>query len=706
MSSLVSSRTTAASAVPGSGVSTRWRVWALAAICVAAAVLYAWGIGAGQFGNTYYSAAVKSMTDGFTNFLFGSFDPYGVFTVDKPPMSLWPQAISAMVFGYHGWALLLPQVLEGVAAVFLLHRTVRLWAGENAALLAALILALTPITVAINRVNNTDTLLVLLLVAAAYAFTRSVQAETSRARTTWLVWCAVFVGCGFLTKMLQAWIVVPAIALAYFAGTDGTVKRKIFDLLAAGVALIVSSFWWVALHDWWPGDKPYIGGSTDGSAWDLIFGYNGFGRVFGGDNNPAMGGGFPSGLAADLPPGLNLPSGLMGGFMGGETGLGRMFGDGVGDQISWLLPLSLLVLVVVAVAGVRRMRAKLPAEPAQRAGWLLWGGWLLVTMLVFSYAKGIWHPYYTTMLAPAIAAISGAGLVRFGRAYRDGTGKAWLLLPLAIALTAAWAFVLASQIPSWHGWARWAVLVVAAAAVAGLVISRISPSLRGSLRYPVVVASLVALLLVPGVWSAGTAVQASLSSAVPSAGPANSGFGPGMAGMAGIAEAMGLPTGQNAPPSGLGFPGANGMGNQSSGGLTDRQRRILDYAKQHGNGAAITLAVNSPAMASANYIIGTDDTVIGMGGFMGADNSPSVDQLAGWVAEGKLKFILSGGGMSAPIGGGAFGDMASRTQERQQWIDQHCTRVDPPAYGGSTGAASPSPFPMMGGDQTLYDCHA
>ncbi|WP_211294315.1 ArnT family glycosyltransferase, partial [Lentzea kentuckyensis] len=150
---------------------SRWPAWALVAICVLAGALYVWAIGAGQVGNSYYAAAAKSMSTSFTNFLFGSFDPYGVVTVDKPPMSLWPQAIAVWIFGFHGWAVLLPQVIEGVAAVFLLHRTVRLWSDEKVALLAALILALTPITVAINRDNNPDTLLVLLLVAAAYAFT-------------------------------------------------------------------------------------------------------------------------------------------------------------------------------------------------------------------------------------------------------------------------------------------------------------------------------------------------------------------------------------------------------------------------------------------------------------------------------------------------------------------------------------------------------
>ncbi|MFD2473344.1 ArnT family glycosyltransferase [Amycolatopsis silviterrae] len=654
----------------------RWQPWALAAICAAAGALYAWRIGGGQLGNSYYSAAVKSMTGSFSNFLFGSFDPYGVFTVDKPPMSLWPQAVSVLIFGFHGWSLLLPQVLEGVAAVFLLHRTVRLWAGENAALLAALFLALTPITVAINRDNNPDTLLVLLLIAAAYAFTRSVQSDTSRTR--WLLWCAFFVGCGFVTKMMQAWIVLPGFALAYFVGTSAPVKRRLLDLLGAAVVLLGSSFWWTALHDLWPGSKPYMGGSTDGTALNLIFGYNGFGRIFGGEGNfgpgHRPGGALPGGL--DLPAGTAPPSGGPGGFelppggggmFGGETGLGRMFSSQVGGQISWLLPLALLVLVAVAVRGIRR---KHPGDLARRAGWFAWGSWLLVTGVVFSYAQGIWHPYYTTMLAPAIAAICAAGLVGFWREYRHGS--AWLLLPAGVALTAGWAFVLANRDPSWHGWTRWAVLAVGVVAVVALVAGKLvrqAVFTRASL-----VLTIVTLLLVPTVWSTATAATGESMGGMPSAGPSE--FG-----------GMRFPGGTHKP--------GRGMADLMNGKLSAEQQRILAYAKQHSGGTAITLAVAGPAMTASSFVIGSDETVIGMGGFLGSDDSPSVGQLQQWTAEGKLKFVLGTTGTRG-MGGGA-------EEKRQEWIKQHCTVVDPAAYGGKTAAAEPGP---MGGAQTLYQCHA
>ncbi|WP_206797149.1 glycosyltransferase family 39 protein [Amycolatopsis sp. MtRt-6] len=697
---------------------TRWRVWALAGICVAAAVLYAWRIGAGQLGNTYYSAAVKSMTSSFTNFLFGSFDPYGVFTVDKPPMSLWPQALSVLAFGFHGWSLLLPQVIEGVAAVFLLHRTVRHWAGENVALLAALILTLTPITVAINRDNNPDTLLVLLLVAAAYAFTRSVKADTSRARTRWLLWCAFFIGCGFVTKMMQAWIVVPGFALAYLAGTRAPVKRRIVDLLGAGVVLFASSFWWAALHDWWPGSKPYMGGSTDGTAWNLIFGYNGFGRVFGGDGNLGPGGG-GGGARPDLPEGMSLPSGMGGGMFGGDTGLGRMFSSSVGGQISWLLPLSLFVLVVVAIQGVR---AKGSGDPASRAGWFAWGGWLLVTGIVFSYAQGIWHPYYTTMLAPAIAAISAAGLARFWRAYRGDGAASWLLLPGAVALTTVWAFVLAGRDPSWHGWTRWAVLVAGVVTLAVLLGARLVETRRLVVSRVALVFGLVTVLLVPAVWSTATAATGENLGTMPAAGPSGGGFGGmrpgGFPGGSGDLPQFpggtgGFPGGMSQLPGGTGgfpggalpeMPGGSGGGfGGMDGKLTDEQRRVLDYARQHKGNAEITLAVDASAMMAAGFIIGSDETVIGMGGFSGMDDSPSVDQLQQWTAEGKLKFVLGTG--SGGRGGGLPSMNSGAGQRRQQWITQHCTEVDPAAYGGQAQQQGQQQVEPMGA-QTLYECRA
>jgi 4-amino-4-deoxy-L-arabinose transferase-like glycosyltransferase len=358
---------------------------ALGAILLLSALLYGWALGSLGWGNSYYSAAVKSMGRDWTNFLFGSFDPAGVITVDKPPAALWPQVVSSKVFGLHGWSLILPQVVEGVAAVFVLHRTVRRWAGEGAALLAALVMTLTPITVAINRDNNPDTLLVLFLVAASYALTRALQSDSGRRGTWWLCASGFLIGCGFLAKMMAAWMVLPALTAAWLVGATAPWLARVGRLLIAGGVCAASSLWWVAMVAWWPGEQPYIGGSTDGGAWDLVTGYNGLGRIFGDSAGSSAG------------------MGNIGGAFGGEAGLLRLFNDQVAGQISWLLPVSAVALVVAAVGAVLRRRGRgRPGEALAGSGWVRWGTWLVVCGLVYSTQEGTFHPYYTTQLAPAV----------------------------------------------------------------------------------------------------------------------------------------------------------------------------------------------------------------------------------------------------------------------------------------------------------------
>ncbi|GDY30292.1 ArnT family glycosyltransferase [Gandjariella thermophila] len=739
--------TTAASPQAPATVDPRWHRIALAAICALAAVLYAWRIGSEGWGNPYYAAAVKSMSKNLTNFVFGSFDPAGVVTVDKPPMAFWPMVASTAIFGYHGWSVLLPQVLEGVAAVALLYAAVRRWAGTNVALLAALVLAVTPVTAAINRDSNPDTAMVLLLVAAAYAFTRAVDPRAGRgAATRWLALAGVFLGFGFVTKMLQAWIVVPAFALAYLVGVRTSIGRRVVDLLLAGVAMLVASMWWVALVAVWPSPKPYIGGSTDGTVLNLVFGYNGFGRILGQSFGRAGGGrgGAPGGLPGGPggPAGAGVPGGPGGGSgsggfgggggpFGGGAGITRMFGEQVGGQISWLLPLCLLVLVVAAVAGLRRTRATVPGahdrlNPGQpdgaheRAGWFLWGGWLLVVGVVLSFAQGIFHPYYTTEMAPAVAALTAAGVAVLWRSYRRPGGTAWLLLPGAVVLTAAWAWVLISRDTAWYGWLRYAVAVVAVLAVVLLVAGRM-PARGPALPRAATALGVVALLLAPAVWSAATAFGTGQAGggAMAQAGPPGGAFGA-------------LRRGGQRPAQGGGFAGPSGAQAEEivqelsrgqvpaqlrgalRGDLTDEQRRILGYAERNSGGASITLAVEGGAMAAESYIIGSDATVIGMGGFSGGDPAPTAEQLADWVRQEQLRFVLLGGrgerggaGRDGTASGGRGGATAS---ERTQWVEQHCTLVDPSAYGG-TARPQPAqdqalPGPFGGGAQALYDCRA
>ena len=312
----------------------------------------------------------------------------------------------------------------------------------------------------------------------------------------------------------------------------------------------------------------------------------------------------------------------------------------------------------------------------------MWGSWLLVTAVVFSFAQGIFHPYYTTMLAPAVAAISAAGLVMFWRA------KSFVrfLLPLSVAITAGWAFVLVSRDTSFHGWTRWAVLGIAAVAIVVLL---------AGLRRAGLVAAVVAVLLTPAVWSTASAT-AGTNGVMPAAGPVDRGMGGFEIFMNGQQPPNGtqLPNGMqppngSQPPNGRGNRGPMMMGGPGGGrDLTDEQKRILNYAKEHGNGAEITLAIAGSAQAASPYIMRSDEVVIGMGGFSGSDNAPSVDQLQQWVTEGKLKFVLGGGDRMGGGGPGGRGDNG-----RQAWIERHCSTVDPSAYGG-------------GSTQTLMECHA
>ncbi|WP_116198583.1 ArnT family glycosyltransferase [Amycolatopsis circi] len=691
-------RSTTAKPAPAAQRRVRWQArWpecALAGIVALSAVLYAWRIGDEGWANAYYSVAAKSMSQGLANFLFGAYDPLGTVTVDKPPMALWPQVFSVWVFGFHGWAVLLPQVLEGAAAVFLLHRAVRRWAGENVALLAALVLALTPATVSINRDNNPDTLLVLWCVASAYAVTRAVEPGIlDRQATRWLAWSAFFLGCGFLTKMLAGWMPVPAVALAYAAARDTGWGRKIRDLLVAGAVLLVSSAWWVVLTGLWPRPKPYVGGSSDGSALDLVLGYNGFSRIVG----LGSGGGPAASQTPELSGGVPSP-------FGGEPGPARLFNDSVGGQISWLIPWCALVLLVVAVAGAVRLRRREPADRRGRFGWWLWGSWLVILGAVFSSQEGIFHPYYTTQLAPAVAVLAAAGAARLWALYRK-RGPFWFLLPAGLAATAVWAWVLVNREPEWHGWVGYAVAALAVPAVSGLLLGRFGA--RAAQR-PALALGLIAALLAPAVWSAAKAGDTGRGlggGSLPSAGPPGSIFGD-------LREFAASP--EPAPQQGLldrqGVLYALRTGTMPNGFRLDEAdlpgewRKIADYAHAHANGAPIELAVEGGAVLTGPFLLDTAVKAVALGGYVGLDRTPTVAQLSSWQAQGKLAFVLGLDPKSEQLrspGSGIAGD-EDNISERDNWTRQHCTTVPASAYGGGA-----KPLPIVsefGGNRILYRC--
>ena len=339
--------------------------------------------------------------------------------------------ISARLFGVNAWSILVPQALEGVAAVGLLYATVRRHFGHAAGLIAGAVLALTPVAVLMFRYNNPDSLLVLLLVASAYALTRALEGG----RTRWLVLAGVLIGFGFLAKMMGAFLVLPGFAAVYLLAAPVSMWRRILQLLAAGAAVLVSAGWWVAVVTLWPAaDRPYIGGSTNNSELNLIFGYNGLGRLTGSETG-SVGGGGGGGTSA-----------------WGPTGLLRMFNSTFGNQASWLIPAALLL-----IGALLWLRWRAPRTDGRRAAALLWGSWLVVTALVFSLAQGIIHPYYTVALSPAIGALVGMGGVELWRRRDHLVARA--LLAIALAGTVVWAYALLAQSPDWLPWLRTAVLI-------------------------------------------------------------------------------------------------------------------------------------------------------------------------------------------------------------------------------------------------------
>ncbi|MFD2474614.1 glycosyltransferase family 39 protein [Amycolatopsis silviterrae] len=605
---------------------TRWPRAGLAAVLVLSAVGYGWGSWDLGFGYPYYSAAVDSMSRDWTAFVFGSVDPLGVVTVDKPPMALWVQVLCTRLLGFHGWVLILPQVLEGVAAVGLLYLAVRRWQGERVALLAAAILAATPVVVAVNRDNMPDPLMLLLLVGAAWALTRALDGEERR----WMALSAALLGCAFTTKMVQAWLILPAIAVAYLVGSSSGARAKAWTAGLFALVLAATSFWWVVLVDLWPSPKPFIGSSADGTARDLVFGYNGFGRIFGQD--------FAAAASYAEDHGKS--------FYQSDPGIGRLFGTSLGGQASWLLPLALAAVgtvLVLVCAGRRPPRKEL-------AGWVLWGGWLLVCAAVFSFMRGIWLLYYTAQLAPAIAALSAAAFAALWRLYRAG-GRGWPLLPLTVAALGAWAWVLVRRDPAWNGWVAPVVAGATVLSVALLGVGRTASRARTA----GLATGLAAVLAAPLTWSAATTIGYSAGlPMLPAAGPVT------------------LQTDYLAPDVRddfrhlLGGWGARDF-RAVAGKLDEPSAALLSYAERGAGAAKVTLAVET-ADAAAPFILAAHRGIVGMAGFTGRDAAPSPERLREWIDRGEVAHVL-----------------LLPDRSRYEFVRSRCRPVPPSESGASSG---------------------
>ena len=632
----------------------RWARPTLWAILVLATALYAWNLSSIS-GNTFYDAAVYSGTKSWKAFFFGALDSGSFITVDKPPFALWVMGLSARVLGYGTWQLMLPMVAVGTGSVALLYRMVKRDFGAVAGTIAALALTLTPITVAITRDTNPDPVLVFLMLLGAAALMKAVRTG----RMLPLVWSGVAIGFAFNTKMMQAYVVLPAFFLVYLWAAKGSLGRRVRNLAAGTVALVVSSAWWMVVVDLIPASsRPYIGGSTDNTVWDLVIGYNGFGRIFGASSSVGSQGN--------------------GASFGGEAGLYRLFNSIMGGQISWLIPFALIALV-----GGLVLRGRAPRTDARRAALMLWGGWFVLHYLTFALAEGTFHPYYVTAMAPGVAALAGIGGVMLHQAFRDGSAAKWAwVLPAAIAGSTVWAVVLLQRV-SGSGTLYTVAEVVAgvagAVAVIGLLLGRFTG--RQRLTGIAALAAVVALLAGPAAYSASAATS-STNGTNPTAGPSTGGMGGGMGG------------GQR--PSGSGGPGGSTSGSTDSGGSgtqamgeppssstattgTQSARTaggmggevssaMITYLRKHQDGATWLVAVATDQTASS-IILESGQPVISMGGWSGSDNAMTLAKLKSLVKSGKLHYIVV-----------SDSGQGSSNSEISTWVKKNGTAVS--AYSG------------------------
>ncbi|WP_438486922.1 ArnT family glycosyltransferase [Streptomyces sp. S186] len=654
----------------------RWARPALWALLAVTAVLYLWDLSASKYANQFYSAAVQAGSVSWKAFFFGSSDAANAITVDKPPASLWPMELSVRLFGLSSWAILVPEALMGVATVGVLHAAVRRRFGAVAGLLSAGALAITPVAALMFRFNNPDALLCLLMVCAVACVLRALEAG----RTKWLVLAGVCFGLGFLTKTLQAWLILPALAVVYACCAPVRLRRRLGQLLLAGLALVVTGGWWVAIVELLPASaRPYVGGSQTNSFLELTFGYNGFGRIDGNERGSVGGGHGGHG-------GHGGAGGHGGGW--GETGLTRLFSPDMGGQISWLLPAA-LILLVVAVCVLWRARRAGAAEQAdqaeqaaQRAEFLVWGGALLMTFTIFSFMSGIFHQYYNIALSPYLAAVVGMGSVLV---WRRGGWLARIVPAVVVAVTAVWSYVLLDRSPQWLPWLRWTVLALGLPAALGLLLSagaaardgRVPGRGAGSTRRRAGVVAGVAVGLGVATALAGPlaytldTVNTAKGGSIVTAGPAVRG-GRGFPG-GGHGRMFRRGGNKAGMPRGGVAGGMRGMGGLLDGAsVSGAAERLVERNADKYTWAAAAVGSQN----AASYQLATQKPVMAIGGFNGSDPSPTLAQFQRFVADGKIHYFVAGkrpggGFRGAPAGFGQQGPAARISA----WIEKNFQQV-------------------------------
>ncbi len=655
-----------------------WSTPAMALIGLLTGVLYFHQLSKIAYSNTFYAAAVKSGTESWKAFFFGSLDPSSFITVDKPPASLWVMEISGRIFGFSSVTMLAPIVLAGVVAVLVTFHVVRRWAGDLAAVLAAGALGLTPVVTAIFRSNEPDAVMTLFLVLAAWALWSALETgSTSR-----LVLCSALLGMAFLTKMLEAFVVVPAFPLVYLLFGRPKLGRRLVQLLWGALVLVIASGWWVAVVEMWPvGSRPYVDSSGDNSEVSLIFGYNGFGRLLGTSN----------------PYRISLPHNRLASrfsdlitsatHFGSQPGWPRMFAPALGSQISWLIPAAGLGLVAGLWATRRQPRTSLV-----RAGFVFWGTWAICGIVVLSFVQGTFHTYYVVEIAPALAALAAGGAIQMWRLGRSSLWYAWVM-PLGVLASALWAAHLLERAPAYDPSLPRVVEVVGIIGAAVLLVAIISSRRLPRLALAAVVAigglsAIFAAFAGPAAYSLYT-VRNTPSPSNPTGGPAASAPHPsGRAtpfdnpGLTKVLARLDRITAAETAANG-GVPPVAGV-----------PPEMIQFLKAHRHGASWIVAVDGSTTAAPLILI-SGQPVMSMGGFTGSEPIPTLPQFERLAHEGKIQYVLVGGGFGGfgGFGFGRFGGFGggrglSAAAAVDQWTLQHGVEVPAHAYGAlGTGSS-------------------
>lgn len=669
---------------------------ALGCLLLASGFIFFWNLSSSGYANEFYSAAAQAASQSWEAFLWGSLDASNAITVDKPPASIWLMALSVRALGLSSFAILLPQALMGIATTYALYAVARRYWGNAAGLLAGALFITTPVTALMFRFNNPDALLVLLMTLSAGCVLRALELPDARAcnrrRTAWIALAGCLVGVGFLTKQLQVLLVVPGFALALFAFSPTRWYRRLLDGAVAIASIVVAAGWWVALTVIVPsGSRPYIGGSQTDSFLELTFSYNGLGRLTGNETGSVVAGG--GGQAGNW----------------GETGLFRLFGSDFGDQFAWFALFAFVGIVAGAIAalalrgrGTRAKNGALVASDASAANGRLaagragaangapaagraidmrtfrlrlaaitiFGCWLVITWLVFSFMAGIFHQYYTVALTPAIAVLAAICLASL----YELRERLWARLAavLTCAFSAAWAFVLIGRSGS-YAWLAWMVLAACLIPCVALCIRLLGEVSQGwsrnsgagrALRMAAAGCVCLALAAGPIVWTAAT-ISTGHGGSIVTAGPGGGNGGPnggnapgdGDGGSDGGFNGGGAPGGteSSAPDKG----GSNLLGGGSAS--QDVIELLLQNAGEYRWAAAATGSQNA-----ASYQLASELPVMAIGGFNGTDPAPTLEQFKEYVELGQIRYYIEGGEMGGHAMGGS--DAASQIQE---WVEEN-----------------------------------